>query len=101
MIKEIPCITCPQKPQGSMAIMVMDLTKFAVLLCLKLNIHKRSHAKFNISILQVKLNLSGLEDISDDIDFCFRLAKEESVIILPGKKQMKLNNIHDPKQFIT
>ncbi|MCI20490.1 tyrosine aminotransferase, partial [Trifolium medium] len=33
---------------------------------------------------QVELNLSLLEDISDDIDFCFKLAKEESVIILPG-----------------
>lgn len=53
MIKEIPCLSCPQKPQGSMAVMI-------------------------------KLNLSSLEDISDDIDFCFRLAKEESVIILPG-----------------
>ncbi|CAK9182977.1 unnamed protein product [Ilex paraguariensis] len=52
-IKEIPCLTCPQKPQGSMAVMV-------------------------------KLNLSLLKDISDDIDFCFKLAKEESVIILPG-----------------
>lgn len=52
-IKEIPCITCPQKPQGSMALMV-------------------------------KLNLSKLNDITDDIDFCFKLAQEESVIILPG-----------------
>ncbi|PSR96377.1 Aminotransferase [Actinidia chinensis var. chinensis] len=53
LIKEIPCITCPHKPEGSMAVMV-------------------------------KLNLSLLKDISDDIDFCFKLAKEESVIILPG-----------------
>ncbi|KAB1216573.1 putative aminotransferase TAT2 [Morella rubra] len=52
-IKEIRCISCPHKPEGSMAVMV-------------------------------KLNLSVLEDISDDIDFCFKLAKEESVIILPG-----------------
>ncbi|CAK9162674.1 unnamed protein product [Ilex paraguariensis] len=52
-IKEIPCITCPHKPQGSLAVMV-------------------------------KLNLSLLKDISDDIDFCVKLAKEESVIILPG-----------------
>lgn len=52
-ISEIPCLTCPDKPKGSMAMMV-------------------------------KLNLSLLEDISDDIDFCFKLAKEESVIILPG-----------------
>ncbi|XP_059664202.1 probable aminotransferase TAT2 [Cornus florida] len=34
--------------------------------------------------IQVKLNPSLLKDISDDIDFCFKLAKEESVIILPG-----------------
>ncbi|KAI3702825.1 hypothetical protein L6452_28577 [Arctium lappa] len=52
-IKDIPCLTCPTKPQGSMAVMV-------------------------------KLNVSMLKDITDDIDFCFKLAKEESVIILPG-----------------
>ncbi|RDX62669.1 putative aminotransferase TAT2, partial [Mucuna pruriens] len=52
-IKDIPCIICPYKPEGSMAMMV-------------------------------KLNLSLLEGISDDIDFCFKLAKEESVIIIPG-----------------
>ncbi|KAF8391313.1 hypothetical protein HHK36_023617 [Tetracentron sinense] len=52
-IKEIPCITCPHKPEGSMFVMV-------------------------------KLNLSLLEGINDDMDFCFKLAKEESVIILPG-----------------
>ncbi|XP_021681226.1 nicotianamine aminotransferase 1 isoform X2 [Hevea brasiliensis] len=32
----------------------------------------------------VKLNLSLLQDISDDMDFCLKLAREESVIILPG-----------------
>ncbi|KAI4320723.1 hypothetical protein MLD38_034172 [Melastoma candidum] len=53
MLREIPCLSCPQKPKGSMAMMV-------------------------------KVNLSMLEDISDDIDFCFKLVKEESVIILPG-----------------
>ncbi|PIN15730.1 Tyrosine aminotransferase [Handroanthus impetiginosus] len=52
-IKEIRCVSCPRKPEGSMAFMV-------------------------------KLNISMLKDISDDIDFCFKLAKEESVIILPG-----------------
>ncbi|KAI8551583.1 hypothetical protein RHMOL_Rhmol06G0197400 [Rhododendron molle] len=52
-IKEIPCITCPNKPEGSMFVMV-------------------------------KLNLSLLEDIKDDIDFCVKLAKEESVVVLPG-----------------
>ncbi|KMT13115.1 hypothetical protein BVRB_4g086570 [Beta vulgaris subsp. vulgaris] len=52
-INKIPCLSCSQKPEGSMAVMV-------------------------------KLNLSSLSDITDDIDFCFKLAKEESVIILPG-----------------
>ncbi|KAI5661724.1 hypothetical protein M9H77_21047 [Catharanthus roseus] len=53
MIKEIPCISCPYKPEGSMSMMV-------------------------------KINLSLMEDISDDIDFCFKLAKEESLILIPG-----------------
>ncbi|GMY24788.1 probable aminotransferase TAT2 isoform X1 [Fagus crenata] len=52
-IKEIPCLTCPYKPEGSMSVMV-------------------------------SLNLSLLEDISDDLDFCLKLAKEESVTVLPG-----------------
>ncbi|XP_050248358.1 tyrosine aminotransferase-like [Quercus robur] len=52
-IQEIPCITCPNKPEGSMFVMV-------------------------------KLNLSLLEDINDDLDFCLKLAKEESVVVLPG-----------------
>ncbi|ESR60474.1 Aminotran 1 2 domain-containing protein [Citrus sinensis] len=52
-IKEIPCITCPRKPEGSMFVMV-------------------------------KLNLSLLEGISDDMEFALQLAKEESVIVLPG-----------------
>ncbi|XVF66788.1 hypothetical protein PTKIN_Ptkin10aG0066200 [Pterospermum kingtungense] len=52
-IKEIPCIACPKKPEGSMFVMV-------------------------------KLNISMLEDINDDLEFCMKLAKEESVIILPG-----------------
>ncbi|XP_076935363.1 putative aminotransferase TAT2 [Bidens hawaiensis] len=52
-IKDIPCLTCPTKPQGSMVVMV-------------------------------KLNVSLMKDIKDDIDFCFKLAKEESIILLPG-----------------
>ncbi|RXI03013.1 hypothetical protein DVH24_003091 [Malus domestica] len=59
-INEIPCLTCPSKPEGSMAVMV-------------------------------KLDLSLLEDINDDIEFCFKLVKEESVIFLPGKA-VGLNN---------
>ncbi|EEF44386.1 nicotianamine aminotransferase 1 [Ricinus communis] len=52
-IKEIPCITCPRKPEGSFFAMV-------------------------------QLDVSLLEGINDDTEFCFELAKEESVIILPG-----------------
>ncbi|KAJ4734654.1 Tyrosine aminotransferase [Rhynchospora pubera] len=52
-IKDIKCITCPHKPEGSMFVMV-------------------------------KLNLSCLVDINDDVDFCSKLAKEESVIVCPG-----------------
>ena len=40
--------------------------------------------------LQVKLNLSLLEDIDDDVELCMKLSKEESVIVLPGKKQATL-----------
>ncbi|KAF8719793.1 hypothetical protein HU200_024550 [Digitaria exilis] len=34
--------------------------------------------------MMVKLDLSQLSDISDDVDFCRKLAKEESVMLLPG-----------------
>ncbi|EOX99490.1 Tyrosine transaminase family protein, putative [Theobroma cacao] len=52
-IKEVPCLSCAKKPEGSMFVMV-------------------------------KLNISLLEDINDDMDFCKKLAKEESVIIVPA-----------------
>ncbi|XP_059449404.1 tyrosine aminotransferase-like [Corylus avellana] len=52
-IEVIPCITCPNKPEGSMFVMA-------------------------------KLSVSLLEDINDDMEFCLKLAKEESFIILPG-----------------
>lgn len=42
-------------------------------------------------LLQVKLNLSLLEDIKDDMEFSLKLAKEESVIVLPGKMYKYLN----------
>jgi len=32
----------------------------------------------------VKLDVAMFEDIKDDVDFCVKLAAEESVIILPG-----------------
>ena len=37
-----------------------------------------------LHLLQVKLDLSCLQGIKDDMDFCCRLAKEESVVVLPG-----------------
>ncbi|CAA0409658.1 Pyridoxal phosphate-dependent transferase [Arabidopsis suecica] len=43
-----------------------------------------SHRPEGSMAMMVKLNLSLLEDVSDDIDFCFKLAREESVILLPG-----------------
>ena len=49
---------------------------------------KHDHKLF----LQVKLNLSLLEDIEDDMEFCLKLAKEESLVILPGEHQVR--NIH-------
>ncbi|XP_054813160.1 tyrosine aminotransferase-like isoform X3 [Prosopis cineraria] len=52
-IKEIPCFTCPYKPQGAM-------------------------------FMTVKLNLALLEGIHDDTEFCVKLAREESVVVLPG-----------------
>ncbi|KAG5545250.1 hypothetical protein RHGRI_017644 [Rhododendron griersonianum] len=36
------------------------------------------------TFIQVKLDLSLLEGINDDMEFCVKLAKEESVIVLPG-----------------
>uniref|UniRef100_A0A3N7F7Z3 Aminotransferase class I/classII large domain-containing protein n=1 Tax=Populus trichocarpa TaxID=3694 RepID=A0A3N7F7Z3_POPTR len=41
-------------------------------------------APFSPTFIQVKLNLSLLEDIEDDMEFCLKLAKEESLVILPG-----------------
>lgn len=50
--------------------------------------------------IQVKLNLSKLKDISNDIDFCFKLAQEESVIILPGKNASSKRSMVDTTNFI-
>jgi tyrosine aminotransferase len=33
---------------------------------------------------QVEINISQVKGITDDVDFCHKLAKEESVILLPG-----------------
>jgi hypothetical protein len=45
----------------------------------------------------VKLNLYLLEGIHDDIDFCCKLAKEESVILCPGE----MNLIFFGKDYIS
>ncbi|GKU93068.1 hypothetical protein SLEP1_g6701 [Rubroshorea leprosula] len=52
-IKEIPCMSCPSKPEGGMFSMV-------------------------------KLDPSMLEGINDDLEFCIKLAREESVVVIPG-----------------
>ncbi|CAD6256735.1 unnamed protein product [Miscanthus lutarioriparius] len=36
------------------------------------------------TFVQVKLDVSCLSDIKDDMDFCCRLVKEELVVVLPG-----------------
>ncbi|CAK7322720.1 unnamed protein product [Dovyalis caffra] len=58
-LKEIPCITCSQKAEGAMFVM---------------------------------LNFSLLEDTEDDMEFCLKLAKEESLLILPGEHQAEPSN---------
>ncbi|XP_057455539.1 probable aminotransferase TAT2 isoform X2 [Lotus japonicus] len=71
--KEIPCLTCPHKPEGAMAAMV-------------------------------KINFSKVKDIVDDLDFCVKLAKEESVILLPGvtvglKNWLRISLAVDPSDL--
>ncbi|KAL1363071.1 hypothetical protein HN51_011277 [Arachis hypogaea] len=68
--KEIPCLTCPHKPEGTMTAML-------------------------------KINFSKLEGIVDDVDFCVKLAKEESVVLLPGvtvglKNWIRITYVVDP-----
>ncbi|XP_044472232.1 nicotianamine aminotransferase 1-like [Mangifera indica] len=73
-IKEIPGITCPTKPKGSL---------FAT----------------------VKLDFSMLEYIDDDMDFCVKLAKEKSVVVLQGvivglKNWLRISFATDPKYLV-
>ncbi|XP_071691328.1 nicotianamine aminotransferase 1-like [Rutidosis leptorrhynchoides] len=70
-LKDIPFVSCPHKPEGSMFAMV-------------------------------KLNLSALDDVVDDKDFCMKLAKEESIILFPGyaaelKNWVRVSFAADPK----
>ncbi|KAK2370653.1 Tyrosine transaminase family protein [Trifolium repens] len=71
--KEIPCLTCPHKPEGAMAAMV-------------------------------EINISQVKGITDDVDFCHKLAKEESVILLPGvtvglKNWLRISLAVDPSDL--
>lgn len=36
-------------------------------------------------LMQTKLELSLMDNIKDDIDFCVKLAREENLVFLPGK----------------
>ncbi|KAJ4959100.1 hypothetical protein NE237_026211 [Protea cynaroides] len=72
-LEDIDCLTCPQKPAGSMFSMV-------------------------------KLNLPFLDDISDDMDFCYKLVKEEKVVIIPGisvglKNWLRVTIAVEPSSF--
>lgn len=40
---------------------------------------------FSLKFEQVELDISYFDGIDDDIDFCTKLAKEECVVIGPGK----------------
>ena len=79
-IKKIPCITCPYKPEASMFTMVREAHTVVS--------SKPQWLLIWVCVffwMQVKLELSVLEDIKDDLEFCCKLAKEESLIILPGR----------------
>lgn len=83
-LKEIPCVTCPQKPEGSMSCMVRVIWLLTSIINI-LKVKHRDPSVYDSFSLQVKLNLSLLEGINDDMDFCMKLAEEESVIVLPGR----------------
>ena len=85
-IKEARGITCPHKPEGSMFVMVkrFSTNKIQIKCSLFPSFKFSIIIQFTISVVQAKLDLSCLDGIQDDLDFCCMLAKEESVIVLPG-----------------
>ena len=44
-----------------------------------------NHIVYTYFYMQVGINISGLSDIKDDLDFTEKLVAEESVFCLPGK----------------
>jgi tyrosine aminotransferase len=50
-------------------------------------------------VFQVKLDISCLVGFSDDVDFCCRLAKEESVLVMPGEVPYILKLFFGKKDF--
>lgn len=84
---KIGCISCAHRPEGSMFVMVKrgSLQLYLLVITFQMII------KRTFSLWQVKLDVSGLENIKDDMDFCRKLAGEESVIIMPGNR---LNTVH-------
>ncbi|KAI8031731.1 Nicotianamine aminotransferase 1 [Camellia lanceoleosa] len=77
-LEGIPCITCPHKAEGSMFVIVSMWKN-----CKRIQIFKLKTLTSSVTaLLQVKLNLSLLEGINDDMEFCVKLAKEESMIVL-------------------
>nr|GEV24468.1 tyrosine/nicotianamine aminotransferase, pyridoxal phosphate-dependent transferase [Tanacetum cinerariifolium] len=104
-LKEIPHVDCPHKPEGSMFAMVAETARELGIMVIADEVYahqvfgEKAFIPMGIAgsltscltiaadpptVIQVKLNLSDLDDIIDDADFCMKLAKEESVIVFPG-----------------
>ncbi|GKB57803.1 tyrosine/nicotianamine aminotransferase, pyridoxal phosphate-dependent transferase, partial [Tanacetum coccineum] len=50
--------------------------------------HVDCHHKTGSMFAMAKLNLSDVDDIVDDTNFCMKLAKEESMIVFPSNEQI-------------
>ena len=100
-IKETRGITCPHKPEGSMFVMVkrFSTNKLQIKCSLFPSFKFSIIIQFMISVVQAKLDLSCLGGIQDDLDFCCMLAKEESVIVLPGTFNFRPRGTLDASGF--
>ena len=99
-IKETRGITCPHKPEGSMFVMVkrFSTNKIQIKCSLFPSFKFSIIIQFTISVVQAKLDLSCLDGIRDDLDFCCMLAKE-SVIVLPGTFNFRPRGTLDASGF--